>query len=237
MTESHLRSIHLSEIRGEGIEIGAYHDPLPLSDEVKVSYVDSVPLSEARRLYPESYNDDAVEPDIIASAEDLSAVLEDASVDFVLCSHLLEHIPDPMGAMLEWQRVLRPGGRLFLILPDMRFTFDRFRRRTPLDHLIQDFRSDDAPGAIRRRDHHHFVEWAQRINELEDPAQAAAWGTHLQDIALPIHYHCWVLEDLRAMVEWMRDNAGLELDILRGDEDPTHREFLLSLQRPPSPAP
>jgi SAM-dependent methyltransferase len=37
--------------------------------------------------------------------------------DFIIASHSLEHLPDPVGALLHWQTKLRAGGVLFLYLP------------------------------------------------------------------------------------------------------------------------
>lgn len=43
--------------------------------------------------------------------------LPDASVDGILCSHVLEHIPDDRRAMAEMRRVLRPDGWAIVIVP------------------------------------------------------------------------------------------------------------------------
>lgn len=43
--------------------------------------------------------------------------IEDASVDLVLATETLEHIPDPAVFLAEARRVLRPGGRLLLTVP------------------------------------------------------------------------------------------------------------------------
>ena len=46
-----------------------------------------------------------------------SLELPDGQFDWVLCSHVLEHVPDDRQALREIARVLRPGGRLILQVP------------------------------------------------------------------------------------------------------------------------
>lgn len=41
----------------------------------------------------------------------------DASYDAILCSEVLEHVPDPLAALREMQRILKLGGRLILTAP------------------------------------------------------------------------------------------------------------------------
>lgn len=42
---------------------------------------------------------------------------EDNSYDFILCNHVLEHIPDDTKAMQELYRILKPGGTAILQIP------------------------------------------------------------------------------------------------------------------------
>jgi SAM-dependent methyltransferase len=41
----------------------------------------------------------------------------EGSFDVVVCSHVLEHVPDDRRAMSELRRVLRPGGYAILLVP------------------------------------------------------------------------------------------------------------------------
>jgi SAM-dependent methyltransferase len=43
--------------------------------------------------------------------------LKDAAFDFVYSSHTLEHMVDPVAALRNWWRVLKPGGHLLLYIP------------------------------------------------------------------------------------------------------------------------
>jgi SAM-dependent methyltransferase len=44
---------------------------------------------------------------------------KDAMFDAVLCSHVLEHVPDDRRAMAEIRRVLKPAGWALLLVPDV----------------------------------------------------------------------------------------------------------------------
>jgi SAM-dependent methyltransferase len=66
----------------------------------------------------------------------------DSTYDVLLSSHNLEHFANPIKALKEWQRVLRPNGALVLILPDYRETFDHLRKPTEVAHMCDDFEKD-----------------------------------------------------------------------------------------------
>src|SRR5204863_1582506 len=49
---------------------------------------------------------------------DITAIPQpDASFDAILCSEVLEHIPEPTKALDEFARLLKPGGKLVLTAP------------------------------------------------------------------------------------------------------------------------
>lgn len=74
---------------------------------------------------------------LIGEAGSLETI-EDASYDVVLASHVIEHLANPLGALAEWARVLRPDGQILLVVPHKDGTFDRLRPPTSVDHLQRD---------------------------------------------------------------------------------------------------
>src|SRR5262245_50309382 len=83
-------------LSGEGIEIGALHNPLPLPPSARVRYVDRMDLAELRKQYPELGSKKLVPVDIVDEGERLGRV-PDASQQFVIANHFLEHCQDPIG--------------------------------------------------------------------------------------------------------------------------------------------
>jgi ubiquinone/menaquinone biosynthesis C-methylase UbiE len=41
----------------------------------------------------------------------------DSSVDRLIATHVLEHLPNPVDVLKEWNRVVRPGGVISIVLP------------------------------------------------------------------------------------------------------------------------
>lgn len=102
-------------------------------------------------LYGTDYNPLRVERVIkvvsgcdVQEANLLSLPFEDGFFDVILCNHVLEHIPDDVGAILELKRVLKPGGLLMLGVPNEGCFIAQLRNR-----VVQ-------PSISRTTDHVHF---------------------------------------------------------------------------------
>jgi SAM-dependent methyltransferase len=66
---------------------------------------------------------------------DAMALPCECQVDYVFSSHCLEHLPDPVGALLHWKSRIKPGGVLFLYLPHPDMTYWRPTRNRKHLHL------------------------------------------------------------------------------------------------------
>ncbi len=115
-----------------GLEIGASaHNPFGL-DTKNVDIADEFNKSTYKKR--ELQISGEVAPiDIVAPGDKLP--VPDASVDFIISSHVLEHFSDPIAALIEWHRVVRPDGYIYLIAPHMERTFDRDKTQTTLASL------------------------------------------------------------------------------------------------------
>jgi SAM-dependent methyltransferase len=171
-------------LRGDGLEIGALHRPLRLPPGTTVRYVDRLTADELRRRYPEYAAQWMVQPSVIDDSATLTTV-PDASVDFLVANHVLEHMEDPIATLRTWLRVVRPGGVLSLAVPDKRRTFDALRPSTPIEHLERDFA--DGPAWSRSGHYEEYARLAEQVPEDEVAARAAT----LQADVVDIHFHVW----------------------------------------------
>lgn len=128
-------------LTGDGYEIGALTSPVAFVDpSVKVQYIDYLTRGESSEKCNVPY-EHCVEVDIIADGNNLDSI-ESESAFFVISNHVLEHSPNPIGTVLEWLRVLRDGGKLFISVPHYKFNeFDFERNPVGLDHFVSDFKN------------------------------------------------------------------------------------------------
>jgi SAM-dependent methyltransferase len=228
-------------LRGEGIEIGALNYPLWVREDAHVRYVDRLPIEEQRRQYPELDGKPLAPVDVLATAEDLTGV-GDASLDFVIANHLLEHLEDPIAGLLEFQRVLKPGGVVYLALPDQRRTFDRKRELTTVQHLLREH--EDGATASRRD---HYLDWARNVVGVK-PDDVETYVDGLMTDRYSIHFHCWQPDSFLDFFVAARNKVGLDFEVVAfaPPEDPDDVEFILILVKgrsdgvrlpPPLPSP
>jgi SAM-dependent methyltransferase len=194
-------------LRGDGIEIGALNMPLGVHRTARVRYVDRLTVEEQRRQYPELADENLAPIDAIGSAENLTA-FEDCSLDFVIANHLLEHLEDPIGGLLEFARVLKPGGVLYLGLPDQRRTFDRERELTSVEHLLRDH---EQGGHISRRD--HYVDWARHVDHVQ-PGELDGYVESSMSDGYSIHFHCWQPDTFLDFLVVVRERFKLDFEVL-----------------------
>ena len=127
---------------GRGLEIGPLASPVLVPR--KMGEVYSWTICPPTRLIAKFTGDPDVDETPIVSTDLVwgsntlaEAVGSSAPFDYVVASHVLEHVPDLIGWLNEVSAVLRPGGRLSLAMPDRRYTFDIRRRETDVSEIVE----------------------------------------------------------------------------------------------------
>jgi SAM-dependent methyltransferase len=126
-----------------GLEIGPLASPRVGKNEGPIRYLDHASTDELKQKYAtnpvmRTKLHKIVDVDYVIGANKTiaDAVGSDAPFDYVIASHVIEHIPDPVGWMAEVARVLRRGGILSLVIPDKRYSFDINRSLTDISDLV-----------------------------------------------------------------------------------------------------
>lgn len=112
--------------KGKGLELGPLYSPVLLKSEAKVYYVDHMSTPGLRKKYsghPFSL-DGIVDVDYVVGKLSLTEAVASKKFDYVIASHVIEHIPDVVGWFKEVASVLKSGGILSLVIPDKRYSFD-----------------------------------------------------------------------------------------------------------------
>ena len=184
---------------GHGAEIGAGVSPFLVPLGSRTTYIDAVPASYWRKL-PMWADEKVLDAEIIDEAATLEKI-GDATFDYLVAAHVLEHIDDPIRALKNWTRVVRPGGHIVIAVPDKRFCGEEARELTTLEHMQRDHMEGPHVSARQHYDEHHW-----HFAGLEGEALAAA----VKENERNIHYHTFTLTSFVQILGALQD-IGFEL--------------------------
>jgi SAM-dependent methyltransferase len=129
-----------------GLEIGPLASPRIHKDQGPVFYVDHADAEGLRQKYatdPDMRHrlDEIVDVDyVIGDSQGLhDTVSAGGPFDYVIASHVIEHLPDPVSWLADVASTLRVGGVLSLAIPDKRYCFDCNRRPTDISELVDSY--------------------------------------------------------------------------------------------------
>jgi SAM-dependent methyltransferase len=205
-------------LSGEGIELGPGHVPFPVSERASVRYVDRWEPEVNTLLFPElGATPGFPKPDVIANLDqDRLSMFDDCSQDFIIASHIIEHLANPLSMLEDCHRILRTGGRLILLVPNRHATFDRDRAPTPLAHVVDEYRRD-----VREVDDAHILDFLvgtrKTLGDDRDLAQFNP-GDMAEEILLhgrrSVHAHVWNVDEFRTLLEYTAYQLGLRWHII-----------------------
>jgi hypothetical protein len=130
---------------------------------------------------------------------DLSSIKRmDNPYDFVVTSHLIEHVANPIRTILNWKDfVLKTEGYILSIIPDYRNCFDRKRPLTTLDHLIDDFISNvDEGDETHVKEQMELHDWSMGGHKDFYELCKKNYKTRV------VHHHTFTEESFKNMMEF-----------------------------------
>ncbi|MCE5194782.1 MAG: methyltransferase domain-containing protein [Nitrospiraceae bacterium] len=117
---------------GKGLEIGPSYNPVaPKKEGFNVETVDYISEEDLRKIYANKENCDASKIEKVDYIWE-SGMLHDligreSFYDWIIASHVIEHLPDPLSFLVSCSHLLKKNGILSLAIPDKRYCFDYFR--------------------------------------------------------------------------------------------------------------
>jgi len=115
------------------LEIGPLNRPIFKKENANVFYADIRDTQEVKNFYRNDKNvniETIVNIDYVIRGTYSESIRNDEKFDYIVMSHVIEHIPELLRFFGDIKNVLNPGGKLCLTIPDHRFCFDHFRQPT-----------------------------------------------------------------------------------------------------------
>jgi len=203
--------LHCIDVANQvGVEIGPLDRPVVTRRMGQIRYVDHDTTEALRIKYADPANhvdtSKIVDVDYVWGGKSLGDLLQgEAPIDYVLASHVIEHVPDFIGWLNEVKTILKPGGILSLAIPDKRRCFDYHRQLTKTADVVEAYlRNSKTPSPRQIFDHLSSavtfggnIAWDRSVDATQlvhCHSTAEAWVTAKNSFTTGTYcdVHCWV---------------------------------------------
>src|SRR5256714_3287135 len=196
-------------LAGHGIEVGAGDRPFPIPATAHILYGD---IRKHEQL--EDYFRTPDLPPVKDVDAQTFAGIDNDSLDFVISAHVIEHLRDPITSIVNAIRVLKIGGIHVLVVPDMRYTFDRNRPETTVDHVLTDF-ADGGVGTCRNayEEHLRYVHpylTGETYSEADIQRHSDENVKHWRGV--DCHLHAWSQAGFKALLNAAKQFAAFTVE-------------------------
>lgn len=170
--------------RARGLEVSPLNRATVRKSEGDVTYIDRSDYETLLELHKNDPNVSApiLPVDVAVGERPLPEALAHLGrFDYIVASHVVEHVPDLVAWFEELRAILKPDGTVRLAVPDKRYTFDHLRTETCVTEVI-----DSHIRGNRHPSSHSVLD--QLLNARRIDLEAAWQGT-LGDVEAmpPVH--------------------------------------------------
>ena len=204
------------QLSGRGIEVGPGHVPFPVSTVAEVQFVDRWEPYFNSNLFPELGAEPGFpKPDILVNLDETRLEgIASCSQEFVIASHVIEHLANPIAFLVEVHRVLKQDGNFVLLVPDRHSTFDRGRPPTPLEHIVKELEQD-----VRYVDDQHILDFLNHtsgsLHGRDDQSASRVSPEYLElHRQRSVHVHCWDISEFKLVLDYCDNHLGVKWEFL-----------------------
>ena len=122
-----------------GLEIAPLSRVTVSKDEGEILYVDRSTTDELinRHKTDQTFDFRNIVPvDVALGDQSLPEALGEERFDYIIASHVIEHVPNLISWFEEFESILNERGTVRLAIPDKRFTFDYLRQPSVLEDVL-----------------------------------------------------------------------------------------------------
>lgn len=116
------------------LEIGPFTSPL--SQYPRVEFADILSSDGLRERALMHGLDPSTVPEILWVVEPHDLSIIDRKYESILSSHVVEHQPDFVSHLDQVSKLLVPGGKYFVLVPDHRYCFDHFQAPSTIAEIL-----------------------------------------------------------------------------------------------------
>lgn len=237
------------DCKGIGLEIGPSHNPVaPKKLGFNVDILDHLNQSELKNKYSgqSAYGvnvDNIEEVDYVWNGQPLAEVIGKIDYyDWIIASHVIEHVPDMITFIKECSKLLKSNGRLSLVVPDKRYCFDSLNPCSSTGDFLDAFEAKNSKPTVGKIFDHFanacqlnkMIAWDSVTNgELKlihslEQSKDICYKALINDEYIDVH--CWRFtpESFRLVLTDFKMLGLVDLEIV-DEAPPTGCEFYVTL--------
>jgi SAM-dependent methyltransferase len=208
--------------QGRGIEIGASISPVaPKRAGFNVEIIDHLDRDGLLAKYrdhkenPKASLSQIEEVDYVWSGQSYTELTGKSNhYDWVIASHVVEHVPDLVRFLQDCESLLKADGVLSLVVPDKRYCFDYYRPISGIGKVLDNFYQKQikpSPGMVAEYylnlavTERGSIAWSEnyhrgyRLNYSHDVA-VGNLNEALDDAYIDVHMWCFVPSSFRLII-------------------------------------